>query len=52
MSTGHRIFLTIVALAVCGAMLWDQLRLKGMTPLKWVVFPAMVALCVGPIWWP
>jgi hypothetical protein len=50
MSMDRRIFLTAVVLVVLGAMLWDQLRLKGMTPLKWAIFPAMVVICVGPIW--
>jgi hypothetical protein len=45
-----RIFLTICALVVVGAMLIDQLRLRGMTPLKWAMIPTLLALLIVPIW--
>lgn len=50
MNLTSRIALTLAALAVVGLMVWDQLRIDGMTPMKWAMLPGMVVIVVGPIW--
>ena len=46
----YRIFMSLVCVAVVGAMVWDQSRMKQMTPLKWVIAPMLLAMLLVSTW--
>lgn len=45
------IAVTVAIFVVLGAMLWDQLRLKQMTPFKWVIWSLMLVGLLANTWW-
>ena len=45
-----RLLMTLLSVAVVGWMVWDQTRLRQMTPTKWAIATVLLGTLVGSAW--